>query len=112
MHTHRGRPEIPRRAALGPPPGRPRGFTVHGLVTYSAWLLGVRAARRHARVTAALDRLNLAGWANCPVAAVPQDVARRAGLAACTTGGPGPGPLPPGRLLVRIQKQGTLTFAP
>src|SRR5260370_35794464 len=94
MHTHRGRPEIPRRAALGPPPGRPRGFTVHGLVTYSAWLLGVRAARRHARVTAALDRLNLAGWANCPVAAVAEGVAGRPWAAAGHAGEPDPAPLP------------------
>src|SRR5260370_39176950 len=107
MHTHRGRPEIPRRAALGPPPGRPRGFTVHGLVTYSAWLLGVRAARRHARVAAALDRLNLAGWANCPVAAVAEGGGRRAGAAAGTTGGAGPGPLPAGGLRYGVRGGGT-----
>jgi len=111
MHTHRGRAEIRRRVALVPPPGRPRGFTVHGLVTYSAWLLGVRAARRHARVTAALDRLNLAGWANCPVAAVPEDVARRAWLAACTTGEPEPDLLLVDGLLDGIKDEDAVTLA-
>jgi ABC-type multidrug transport system ATPase subunit len=82
MNTARGRAEIRRRAVLIPPPGRPAGFTVRGLVLHAAWLR--RLPARSARCGQALDRLNLAGWASCPMTAVPDEVARRAWLAACT----------------------------
>ncbi len=81
--THRGRDRIRRRAGVIPPPGRPGGFTVRGLVTHAAWLLRLPASGRHARIAGALDLLNLAGWAASAITAVPEDVARRAWLAAC-----------------------------
>ncbi len=84
MRTHRGRAGIRYRVGLVPPPGRPGGFTVRGLVTHSAWLLRLPAPECRTRVARAIDRLNLAGWACCQVKAVPEDVSRRAWLAACT----------------------------
>jgi len=84
MGTCRGRAEIRRRAVLIPPPGRPGGFTVRGLVLHSAWLWRLPAATHRSACARALGRLNLAGWAGCPMRAVPEEVARRAWLAACT----------------------------
>jgi len=84
MRTYRGRTKIRRRVGLVPPPGRPSGFTVRGLVTHAAWLSQLPASHRRARIAGALDRLNLSGWAGALMSAVPEDVARRAWLAACT----------------------------
>jgi ABC-2 type transport system ATP-binding protein len=84
MRTYRGRTKIRRRVGLVPPPGRPFGFTVRGLVTHAAWLSQLPASHRRARIAGALDRLNLSGWAGSLISAMPEDVARRAWLAACT----------------------------
>ncbi len=84
MRTYHGRTKVRRRVGLIPPPGRPFGFTVGGLVTHAAWLSQLPASHRPARIAGALDRLNLSGWAGSLIRAVPEDVARRAWLAACT----------------------------
>ena len=84
LRTCGGRGAIQGRVGLVPPPGRPGGFTVAGLVTHAAWLMRLPASLRAARVASALERLSLPGWAGSPVTAVPEHVARRAWLAACT----------------------------
>ncbi len=84
MRTWRGRDMIRDRVGLIPPPGRPAGFTVLGLITHAAWQLGLPGSHRRAGVAGALERLHLASWATALIKTAPDDVACRAWLAACT----------------------------
>ena len=84
MRTHRGRAGIRYRVGLVPPPAGRAGSPCAGLSCMRHGCGGCRRPSAALAVGRAIDRLNLAGWACCQIKAVPEEVARRAWLAACT----------------------------
>jgi ABC-2 type transport system ATP-binding protein len=83
MATVRGRAAVRRRVGVARRNARPLpAMRVRGLVEHAARLAGPGRHDRHALAAAVLDRLSLLPWADVPLRAAPDAVARRARLAA------------------------------
>jgi ABC-type multidrug transport system ATPase subunit len=82
MATVRGRAAVRRRVGVARRNARPfSAVRVRGLVEHAA-RLGPRRYDRHVLAAGILDRLSLMPWAEVPLRAAPDAIARRARLAA------------------------------
>jgi ABC-2 type transport system ATP-binding protein len=82
MATVRGRAAVRRRVGVARRNARPLpAVRVRGLVEFAA-RLGPRRYDRHVLAAGILDRLSLMPWAEVPLRAAPDAIARRARLAA------------------------------
>jgi len=83
MATIRGRAAVRRRAGVARRNARPMPWMrVRGLVEHAARIAGPDPRDRHVLAAAVLDRLSLTPWAEVPLRAAPDSIARRARLAA------------------------------
>jgi ABC-2 type transport system ATP-binding protein len=83
MATIRGRAAVRRRVGVARRNARAMPWTrVRGLVEHAARIAGPDPHDRHALAAAVLDRLSLMPWAEVPLRAAPDAIARRARLAA------------------------------
>ncbi|HEY5356839.1 MAG TPA: hypothetical protein VIJ82_03990 [Streptosporangiaceae bacterium] len=83
MRTERGRAAARARIGVVRRGGRPRpGVRIRGLVEHAARRTGLPRRDRNLLAAAILDRLSLLPWADVPLRAVPEPIARRARLAA------------------------------
>jgi len=83
MATIRGRASVRRRVGVARRNARPLpAIRVRGLVQHAARLAPGNRHDRHALAAAILDRLSLMPWADVPLRAAPDAIARRARLAA------------------------------
>ena len=83
MATVRGRAAGPRRVGVARRSARPLpAMRVRGLVEHAARLAGPRRYDRRVLAAGILDRLSLMPWAEVPLRAAPDAIARRARLAA------------------------------
>jgi ABC-type multidrug transport system ATPase subunit len=83
MATIRGRAAVRRRVGVARRNARPLpGMRVRGLVEHSARIARPHRQDRHLLAAAILDRLSLMPWAEVPLRAAPDSIARRTRLAA------------------------------
>jgi ABC-2 type transport system ATP-binding protein len=83
MATIRGRAVVRRRVGVARRHARPLpGLRVRGLTEHAARLTRSNRQDRHLLAAGILDRLSLTPWAEVPLRAAPDAVARRARLAA------------------------------
>jgi ABC-2 type transport system ATP-binding protein len=83
MGTERGRAAVRARIGVARRDGRARpGIRVRGLVEHAARRTRLPRGDRNLLAAAIIDQLALTGWADVPLRAVPDLVARRARLAA------------------------------
>ena len=83
MATIRGRAAVRRRVGVARRNARPMPWLrVRGLVEHAARIAGPDPRDRHVLAAAMLDRLSLTPWAEVPLRAAPDSIARRARLAA------------------------------
>jgi ABC-2 type transport system ATP-binding protein len=83
MATIRGRAAVRRRVGVARRNARPMPWLrVRGLVEHAARITASDARDRHVLAAAILDRLLLTPWAEVPLRAAPDSIARRARLAA------------------------------
>ena len=83
MATVRGRAAVRHRVGVARRNARPLpAMRVRGLVEHAARLAGPRRYDRHVLAAGILDRLSLMPWAEVPLRAAPDAIARRARLAA------------------------------
>jgi len=83
MATVRGRAAVRQRVGVARRNSRPLpAMRIRTLVEHAARLAGPGRYDRHALAAAVLDRLSLLPWAEVPLRAAPDGVARRARLAA------------------------------
>jgi ABC-type multidrug transport system ATPase subunit len=83
MATVRGRAAVRRRVGVARRNARPLpAMRVRGLVEHAARLAGPRRYDRRVLAASILDRLSLMPWAEVPLRAAPDAIARRARLAA------------------------------
>ncbi len=83
LGTPRGRTAVRRYVGIASRAARVRpGIRIRGLVDHAARPAVAHGSDRHLLVAAVLDRLALTGWAEVPLRAAPELIARKARLAA------------------------------
>jgi ABC-type multidrug transport system ATPase subunit len=89
MTTAGGRAAVRGRVGVARRGPRPRpALRVRGLIEHAARLSGIAGCDPRLLAAAVIDRLSLTPWAEVPVRAVPEVIARRARLAAGVAGEP------------------------